>query len=221
MITVDWIVFALFAIPTAYLLFFSIFSKVKIKKETGGYEPVNRIAVFIPAYKEDDIIEDTLESAIGQNYPKDEFTVVLIADKFRPETISRLSILPVRILPVDFVKSTKAGALNFAVAAMGSEKFDIAVVIDADNIILPEFLSDINRKYNAGSRAIQAHRVAKNMNTPVAILDAASEEINNSIFRKGHVAAGFPSALIGSGMAFDYAWFAENEIGRASCRERV
>ena len=108
MITVDWIVFALFAIPTAYLLFFSIFSKVKIKKETGGYEPVNRIAVLIPAYKEDDIIEDTLESAIGQNYPKDEFTVVLIADKFRPETISRLSILPVRILPVDFVKSTKA-----------------------------------------------------------------------------------------------------------------
>lgn len=33
-----------------------------------------------------------------------------------------------------------------------------------------------------------------------------SEEINNSIFRSGHTRLGFSSALIGSGMAFDYDW---------------
>ena len=44
----------------------------------------------------------------------------------------------------------------------------------------------------------------------MAILDAISEEINNSIFRKGHVNIGLPSALIGSGMAFDYLWFKDN-----------
>lgn len=38
----------------------------------------------------------------------------------------------------------------------------------------------------------------------MAYLDAVSEEINNSIFRQGHVNLGFSAALIGSGMAFDY-----------------
>ena len=41
----------------------------------------------------------------------------------------------------------------------------------------------------------------------MAILDAISEEVNNQIFRKGHRALGLSSALIGSGMAFDYHFF--------------
>ena len=40
-------------------------------------------------------------------------------------------------------------------------------------------------------------------------MDAASEEINNTIFRLGHVRAGLSSALIGSGMAFDFNLFRE------------
>jgi cellulose synthase/poly-beta-1,6-N-acetylglucosamine synthase-like glycosyltransferase len=43
----------------------------------------------------------------------------------------------------------------------------------------------------------------------MAILDAASEEINNHIFRKGHRAVGLSSAIIGSGMAFKYGFFKE------------
>jgi cellulose synthase/poly-beta-1,6-N-acetylglucosamine synthase-like glycosyltransferase len=45
------------------------------------------------------------------------------------------------------------------------------------------------------------------MNTSLAILDAVSEEINNHIFRKGHRVLGLSSAIIGSGMAFDYHFF--------------
>ncbi|MEJ7660028.1 MAG: glycosyltransferase family 2 protein [Hymenobacter sp.] len=38
------------------------------------------------------------------------------------------------------------------------------------------------------------------------MLDACNEEINNHIFRQGHVSLGLSSALIGSGMAFDYQY---------------
>lgn len=48
------------------------------------------------------------------------------------------------------------------------------------------------------------------MNTDVAVLDAASEEINNSIFRSGHIALGFSSALIGSSMALEAQWFRQH-----------
>jgi cellulose synthase/poly-beta-1,6-N-acetylglucosamine synthase-like glycosyltransferase len=49
--------------------------------------------------------------------------------------------------------------------------------------------------------------MAKNLDTPFAILDAISEEINNSIFRKGHYKLGLSSALIGSGKAMRYDIF--------------
>ncbi len=57
----------------------------------------------------------------------------------------------------------------------------------------------------AGARAVQGRRVAKNLDSAFAILDACSEGINNNIFRKGANAMGLSSSVIGSGMAFEYA----------------
>ena len=56
----------------------------------------------------------------------------------------------------------------------------------------------------------RSHRCAKNANNDVAVLDGASEEINNTIFRKAHNRLGLSSALIGSGMCFKYSLFKEN-----------
>jgi cellulose synthase/poly-beta-1,6-N-acetylglucosamine synthase-like glycosyltransferase len=55
-----------------------------------------------------------------------------------------------------------------------------------------------------GTRAVQGRRVAKNLDSPFAILDACSEGINNNIFRRGADALGLSSPVIGSGMAFEY-----------------
>jgi cellulose synthase/poly-beta-1,6-N-acetylglucosamine synthase-like glycosyltransferase len=63
------------------------------------------------------------------------------------------------------------------------------------------FLSKINARLQEDQMVIQGHRTAKNLDTPFSILDGISEEINNHIFRKGHVALGVTSALSGSGQA--------------------
>ena len=72
-----------------------------------------------------------------------------------------------------------------------------------------DFIQKINTAFDNGYKVVQGHRTAKNINTSLAILDAISEEVNNHIFRKGHRNMGFSSALIGSGMAFDYKFFKE------------
>ena len=59
--------------------------------------------------------------------------------------------------------------------------------------------------FKIGYHAVQGHRAAKNRNTPIATLDAISEEINNHLFRKAQRALGFSSSLIGSGMAFEFS----------------
>jgi hypothetical protein len=85
------------------------------------------------------------------------------------------------------------------------------VVIDANNIVEPEFLEQINDAYEtAGSKAILVHRLPKNRDTSAARLDSVFEEINNSIFRRGHNVVGLSAALTGSGVAFNFDWFKTN-----------
>jgi cellulose synthase/poly-beta-1,6-N-acetylglucosamine synthase-like glycosyltransferase len=68
----------------------------------------------------------------------------------------------------------------------------------------PGCLEKVNHAFQTGRKAIQCHRTAKNKNTAIATLDAISEEINNTIFRRGQRVLGLSCALIGSGMAFEF-----------------
>lgn len=165
-----------------------------------------KIAVLIPGYKEDDVIVEVAREALLQNYPSESFDVVVMADSFQPKTLEKLRKLPIKLIEVSFDKSTKSKALNQGMKWLGDE-YDIAVVLDADNVMSHDFLKQINCVFEHNFVAVQGHRTAKNMNTSLAILDAASEEINNHIFRKGHRVLGLSSAIIGSGMAFKYDFF--------------
>ncbi|MEM9869555.1 MAG: glycosyltransferase family 2 protein, partial [Bacteroidota bacterium] len=175
------------------------------EKETL-FQKQRKVAVLIPGYKEDAVIVEVAKQALRQTYPTDLYEVVIIADSFQESTLTELKNLPLKLVEVSFEKSTKSKALNKAMEVIGDD-YDIALILDADNIMEPKFIEKINDSFNQGYKVVQGHRVAKNTNTPFAILDAVSEEVNNHIFRKGHRVLGLSSALIGSGMAFDYFFF--------------
>lgn len=208
----------LLAIPLIYLalnvlynLIFSISSLWSFKKTNSiSNGKLNKIAVLIPAYKEDQVIVDSAFQAASHKYPKDKFDVYVIADQLHHSTINKLNKTGAEVVAVMFEKSSKAKALNTALNQL--EGYDIVVVLDADNVMLPDFLMQVNEEYNKGSMAIQGQRIAKNEQNTLARLDAISEGINNNIFRQGHQNLGLSSALIGSGMAFDFDLFKEYMI---------
>ncbi|MFZ4582660.1 MAG: glycosyltransferase [Paludibacter sp.] len=202
----EYVVYIYFAVAAIYVLIFAIGSIFKKKQKLVSISRLRKVAVLIPGYKEDNVIVDVAEKALVQNYPSEKFDVVIIADSFQPNTIALLKKLPVKLIEVSFDKSTKSKALNKAMSILPSD-YEIALVLDADNVMAPDFVSKINDAFDAGYTVVQGHRVAKNTNTSFAVLDAVSEELNNSIFRKGHRMLGLSSALIGSGMAFDYTLF--------------
>jgi len=227
----DTVLFVLLGLSVAYIFLFSLFSiregTVKYSKSSKNY----KFAVFIPAYKEDNVIEECVNYLLSQNYPREYFEIIIIADSMSDDVLLRLSKLPIAVIIPKFERSSKAAALKCAVERIAFE-FDIAVVLDADNVVENNFLRDIADAFDNGIEAVQAHRVAKNTDTSVAILDACSEEINNAIFRKGQVALGFSANLIGSGMAFEYSWFKDNvkkletagedkELERLLCKDRI
>ena len=169
---------------------------------------MTKFLILYPAYKEDKVIINAVKQFLLQDYPKDLYTVIVISDHMQPETNEQLSKLPITLLQPTFEKSSKAKAMQFAINNVNTE-FDNVVILDADNVVRPEFLSQLNVLCCVYD-AIQCHRCAKNANNDVAVLDGASEEINNTIFRKAHNRLGLSSALIGSGMCFKYELFKEN-----------
>lgn len=206
----DLVIFVLLALSVGYLLLFAVASRLRRLRPIPETEKRHHFAVLFPAYKEDRVIVQAVHQFLRQDYPTDRYDLIVISDQMQPETNEKLRQLPIRLLTAHYQESSKAKALTLAMEATANETYDSIVIMDADNTTSPQFLQELNKGHAAGMKAIQAHRVAKNLNTDVAILDAVSEEINNSIFRGGHVALGLSSALIGSGMAMDAGWFREN-----------
>ncbi len=200
------VVLIILGLSTLYIFIFSFGGLFYKQHPYPISEVMRKIAVFIPGYKEDDVIVEVAQAALGQDYPAEFYDIIIIADSFQPETISRLRELPIKVIEVKFEKSTKSKALNKAMEQL-EDQYDIAVILDADNVMANDFLTKINQAFQFNFLAVQGHRAAKNMNTSLAILDAISEEINNHIFRKGHRVFGLSSAIIGSGMAFRYNYF--------------
>jgi cellulose synthase/poly-beta-1,6-N-acetylglucosamine synthase-like glycosyltransferase len=206
LIVIQALLIAGLGFSTLYIFIFA-FAGLFYRQKPYIKEPKkHRIAVLIPGYKEDIVIREVAADALLQDYHAEWFDVVIIADSFQPETVAYLKSLPLKVIEVSFDKSTKSRALNKAMEQL-PDIYDIAVILDADNLMAPGFLTKINAAYAAGAIAIQGHRMAKNLDTSLAVLDAISEEINNHIFRKGHRVVGLSSAIIGSGMAFDYRYF--------------
>lgn len=205
----DAILFLAFLLCVLYLFIFAVYSK---RKPLYTYPPARkkyRMAVMFPAYKEDAVIIDSVTLFLLQEYPRELYDVIVIADHMRPETLSQLKRLSAQVIEIDINNSTKIQALQKAINYIDKYGlvYDAVVVLDADNVVNTNYLEKINDALYSGCSVIQTHRVAKNRDGSIAVLDSISEEINNSIFRKGHTRLGFSSALSGSGMAFDYELF--------------
>jgi cellulose synthase/poly-beta-1,6-N-acetylglucosamine synthase-like glycosyltransferase len=203
---IEIVFYLYFGLATIYILIFSICGIFYRNRKEVKVSEQRKFAVLIPGYKEDAVIVNVAEQATKQDYPADKFEVIVIADSFAQSTLESLKKLPIRLEVVEFDISKKSKALNLCMKRIGDD-YDVAMILDADNIMKPDVLSKMNMAFEKGFTAVQGHRTAKNLNANFAILDAMSEEINNHIFRKGHRAIGLSSALIGSGMALDYHLF--------------
>lgn len=212
-IIIDILLWLIIAANVVYVLFFALASLLPKKKNLPSsllHHP--SFLVLIPAYHEDAVIINTVKSFLRQDYPKNLYQICVISDHMETATNEQLAALPITHLQPTFEKSSKAKALQYAISTINHQPstiYDFVVILDADNIVAPDFLSCLSQIVHSDI-AIQCHRTAKNENNDIAALDGLSEEINNSIFRRGHNRIGMSSALIGSGMCFEYNWLKAN-----------
>lgn len=208
---IDIALWCITALSVGYIFFYALTyalvptHRVKGQSNKSTIEQRSFLVIF-PAYGEDIVILHTISSFLNQHYPQDKYSIVVVSDHMSEETNAKLSELPISLLQPQFERSSKAKALQFAFNNT-KDNYDNIVILDADNVVKPDFLERLNQICDQGFTAIQCHRCAKNANNNIARLDGISEEINNSLFRMGHNNIGMSSALIGSGMCFNFDWF--------------
>lgn len=209
---IDGGLFIITAGTVFYLGIFAIASFINRTHKSPRTKKQNRIVVLIPSFKQDYVIEQAVISVLSQAYPQRMFDVTVISDHQSEMTNMRLAQYPITLLTPNFAESTKAKSLQYAILNLPEFKiYDIVLILDADNIIEQDYLQKVNEAFEiAATKAIQTHRISKNRDTIVARLGAIFEEINNAIFRRGHINMGLSSALAGSGTAYDFNWFKTN-----------
>jgi len=205
-LVLEFSLFAYLGFAAIYFLVFSLSSHFYGERKQKVVETRPKIALLIPAYKEDSVILESTVSALQHRSEKSSIEVWVIADSLKPETLAQLKDSGAGVIDVAFDKSTKAKSINYALERIYSD-YDYVLVLDADNIMKAGFIDRIVGRVNQGFRIVQGHRTAKNSNTNFAYLDGISEEVNNNIFRKGHRVLGYSASLIGSAFICEFQLF--------------
>lgn len=207
-----WVLGIYLLLNCAYLLFFAVAGHLRPAQQPAAPaatnsrpRPARAMCVLIPAYRENTVILETTRTALRHTY-RGTHTVCVIADGLEAATVASLREMGAQVLEVQFARSTKGKALLYALENLPRRTFEVAMVLDVDNLMSRGCLDAVNEAFEAGYQVVQTHRTAKNTDSAFALLDACNEEINNHIYRKGHFAVGLSAALIGSGMAFEFGY---------------
>ena len=219
--TLDTVLYILVSLTVLYLGIFALASMVSRHSEIPKSQTENRFIILSPAFRNGPATLRTVASILGQVYPQRLFDVTVISDHLDEMSNFRLAQQPITLLTPIFKKSSRARSLQLAVNNLPQFKlYDIVVILNPGSIVEPDFLRQVNDAYEAaGTKAIQLHRMSQNHDTAPARLSAVFEEINNSIFRRGHITLGLSAASAGSAMAFEFKWFKQNIMTAHTSRD--
>ena len=109
--------------------------------EVASYKP--KVAVLIPAYNEEKVIERTVRAALNSNYPNLSVIVIDDGSKDRTLEVARKAFAAEaaagEVLILAKPNSGKAEALNYGIEHIGDA--ELFVGIDADTIIAPDAIA--------------------------------------------------------------------------------
>ncbi|HBN10105.1 MAG TPA: hypothetical protein DD435_16185 [Cyanobacteria bacterium UBA8530] len=176
----------------------------------------NRFAVLIPAHDEEAVLPRLLESLEKQLYPF--FEVFVVADNCRDKTAKMAKNCRARVFE-RFSKrpSTKSQALRYLWGKIPDKRrFDCVLVLDADNLLPPDFLAAVDEEMGAGAKVVQGMRRPKNpFVSPSSSLDYLSEAISHRVGGEGRRALGLSGTIAGSGVTYERGIF-EDLLAKSS-----
>lgn len=132
------------------------------KEETIQEEQLYKYAFLIPARNEEKVIGNLVNSIKHMNYPKEKFEIFVLPNHCTDNTEEIALTLGASTIKISDKVKTKGDVLNEAFKHLLKKDFDAFIIFDADNIVHPDFLKEMNHQYNQGDEVIQGFRDSKN-----------------------------------------------------------
>jgi cellulose synthase/poly-beta-1,6-N-acetylglucosamine synthase-like glycosyltransferase len=197
---VVWIVISVVAGYNLVLPFmlFLVYKLAGSKKTVKKFESEPDYAVIVTAYEQTDTLKAAVASLLKLNYGN--YLVYVVADKC---DISNLHFDDQRVILLRPEESLQSNTRSHKYALdRFKREHQYVTIIDSDNLVVPEYLNELNRWFAQGYNAVQGVRKAKNLDTLYACLDAVQDIYYHFYDREILFAVGSSATLAGSGMAF-------------------
>lgn len=128
---------------------------------------MNNILVLIAARNEEAVIGNLLDSVNSQDYPTEHLRAVVVADNCTDKTAEIARSLGATVFErFNKEKVGKGYALDFAIDKLREngewDKIDGVIVLDADNLLTKNYVSEMNKTFCDGYEAFTSYRNSKN-----------------------------------------------------------
>ncbi len=168
---------------------------------TGGKRA--KFLVLVPAHNEESGIAGTLDSLRQLEYPSEDYTIVVIADRCTDGTVflaeGKGAVCFVRLHGQPGKGAALAWGIQRAIDA--NIYFDAVVIVDADTIVDGGLLSAFNAQYQLGQHIQQGYNYLSNpWSSPFTRIIAVTGALRNGRFYAGKTVLGLPGMLTGTGM---------------------
>lgn len=158
-----------FTVCYSYQFFYAFYS-LKKKPKTLHAKELHTYAVVISARNESAVIGNLIESIKKQNYPEELVDVYVVADNCTDNTAQVAKEAGAIVYERSNLELRGKGyALDYVFKIIHSgenaDKYDGFMVFDADNLLDPNYISEMNKVFDNGYRVITSYRNSKNYDT--------------------------------------------------------
>jgi 1,2-diacylglycerol 3-beta-glucosyltransferase len=169
----------------------------------GAGEPAKRVAVLVPAHDEEGSIARCVRSLLEQDYPRELFDVIVIADNCTDQTAAVAGAAGAEVLVRDAPDARGKGrALRWAMDQLleRTPGYDAFAVVDADSTAGRDFLAALIRPLEEGAGAAQAESRLVDDGSGAAAFRAGAFRLVNWVRPAGRAVLGLGCNLQGNGM---------------------
>ena len=175
----------------------------KEPKATNTTNKTHKFALVVSAHNEEVVIGNLVDSMKNINYPEESYGIFVIADNCTDNTaeIARQHGAQVYERTNNELRG-KGHALDWMFEKIYEMDYDAISVFDADNIVHPEFLNQMNKQFNKGFKAVQGYIDTKNpYDSWISLSYAISFWSINRVFQYARYTLGMCCQLCGTGFA--------------------
>ncbi len=158
---------ALFLLCYSYQVVYLIISLFNKPKKYPDAPKTKKYAIVVSARNEENVIGQLCDCIKNQDYPSELVDILLVADNCTDKTaeVAEAHGAKVyerfndRLIGKGFALTELFEHINKTV---GYDAYDAYIVIDADNILEPNYITEMNKCFSAGNRVAVGYRNTKN-----------------------------------------------------------